>query len=413
MRNELISNIENPEKLEQLYRGNKTDFKREFNSLYPELKDSPIAKFWHTRLNFEMEATKEGSKNELIFIVVASLLAGLVAKFPVLFGMDEEYFYARHIGFIVFPFLTAYFLWKNNLSIQKSAVIIGITLVCLVYINLLPQTTESDTLVLACLHLPLLLWSVWSVAFAGDIRQLPGRLSFLRFNGDLLVMAAILVFAGGLMSAITINLFDLIGLQIEEFYAGYVLVFGAAAIPLVGTYLTRSNPQLVGKVSPVIAKLFSPVVLVMLVIYLIAIAYAGKDPFNDREFLLVFNLLLVGVMALIFFSVAEGSKQTTPTGMTWVLFLLSSVTVIVNGVALSAILFRISEWGITPNRLAVLGANMLMIVHLLFVTAKLLQAVRKKAALSHVGETVVRYLPVYFGWTLIIVFLFPYFFGFR
>ncbi|MEX2568811.1 MAG: hypothetical protein WD431_22910, partial [Cyclobacteriaceae bacterium] len=39
----------------------------------------------------------------------------------------------------------------------------------------------------------------------------------------------------------------------------------------------------------------------------------------------------------------------------WVLLLLSAVTIIVNGITLSAILFRISEWGITPNRAAVLG----------------------------------------------------------
>jgi hypothetical protein len=61
-------------------------------------------------------------------------------------------------------------------------------------------------------------------------------------------------------------------------------------------------------------------------------------------------------MALILFSVTETCKTTKNKAGAAILFLLSAVTVIVNGIALSDILFRISEWGITPNWLAVLGA---------------------------------------------------------
>jgi hypothetical protein len=52
------------------------------------------------------------------------------------------------------------------------------------------------------------------------------------------------------------------------------VVVGLAAVPLVATFLTQTNPQLVSKVSPVIARIFSPIVLVMLVIYL----FAWKSP---------------------------------------------------------------------------------------------------------------------------------------
>ncbi|UJH92133.1 hypothetical protein LZ575_06015 [Antarcticibacterium sp. 1MA-6-2] len=107
-----------------------------------------------------------------------------------------------------------------------------------------------------------------------------------------------------IMTGITIGLFSLIGINIEQFYFEYVVVFGLPAIPILGTYLTQTNPHLVGKISPVIARIFSPLVLVMLVIYLVAMLYSGKDPYNDREFLLIFNVLLIGVMAIIFFSVA-------------------------------------------------------------------------------------------------------------
>ncbi|WP_460924128.1 hypothetical protein [Pontibacter brevis] len=148
-------------------------------------------------------------------------------------------------------------------------------------------------------------------------------------------------------------------------------------------------------------------------IYLGAIIFSGKDPYNDREFLLLFNLLLIGVMALIFFSVAEGSAKEKHHAGTWVLLLLSVVTVLVNGIALSAISFRISEWGITPNRVAVLGGNILMLVHLLIVTVMLFKASRKKAAITGVGRSIVLYIPVYFVWAAVVVFLFPLLFGFK
>jgi hypothetical protein len=141
--------------------------------------------------------------------------------------------------------------------------------------------------------------------------------------------------------------------------------------------------------------------------------FSGKDPYNDREFLLLFNLLLIGVKALIFFSVAESSTKSTSVSGIWVLLLLSIVTVVVNGIALSAISFRISEWGITPNRVAVLGGNVLMLVHLLIVAVMLFKTVTKKAALAEVGRAIVLYIPVYFIWTIVVVFIFPLVFGFK
>jgi hypothetical protein len=170
---------------------------------------------------------------------------------------------------------------------------------------------------------------------------------------------------------------------------------------------------LVGKVSPVIAKIFSPLVLVMLVIYLAAVIYSGKDPYNDREFLLIFNALLIGVMAIIFFSVAETANTIKTKPEVWVLFLLSVLTVVVNGIALSAILFRISEWGITPNRAAVLGGNVLILINLLLVTAQLFRVLAGKTDLMGVKKVIAFYLPVYCLWAAIVTFLFPYLFGFK
>ncbi|MFN8344262.1 MAG: hypothetical protein U0X91_04630 [Spirosomataceae bacterium] len=416
MKNEILAHLNEPGQLEKLYRTNKGPFKRAFSTLYPELKGNTLADFWNERLNYESEEIHWGSRKDLTFVILASLIAGFIAKLPHFLDIDKEFFYSRNIGFIVFPMLSAYFVRKNQLTFDKIIWVVVPMLIGLLFINLLPAPQQSDTLILSCIHLVLFLWAVLGFAFVGEIsNNAEKRLSYLKYNGDLIVITTLILIAGAIMTAVTIGLFGLIGFKIEELYFKYVGIFGLSAAPIVGTFLTQTNPQLVGKVSPVIAKIFSPLVLVMLVIYLGAIVYSGKDPYNDRDFLLIFNALLIGVMAIIFFSVAETetAKTTKSQPEVWVLLLLSIVTIVVNGVAMSAILFRISEWGITPNRAAVLGGNVLILLNLLMVTIRLSKVVSKKSDINGVGKIMASYLPVYVAWTIIVTFIFPFLFGFK
>lgn len=414
MNEQLLSLLDQPAALEKLYRKNKTAFTKSFNELYPSLKGQPLADAWHERLNFESEGVQWGTKADWLFILIAGAIAGTLAKLPVFFSLKEDEFYARNLGFVVFPFLCAYFIRKSKLPLSALLFPIASILLAALYINLLPTQKESDTVVLACIHLPLFLWGMLGLVYAGPSgKDLHKRLGYLQYNGETIIVGGILILAGGLLSGITIGLFDLIGLDITTFYFQYIVVYGLAAAPLLATLITQTNPELVNKVPPIVAKIFSPLVLLMLLSYLVAIAYAGKDPYSDRDFLLLFNLLLLGVMALIFFSVVESFEEKKVGLMTWVLTALSLITLMVNGIALSAIAFRISEWGITPNRLAVLGVNLLMLVHLVMVSRQLIRTVRGKSKLDQVGLTLVRYLPIYLVWTAIVTFGFPLFFGFN
>ena len=414
MKEEIKNNLENPQQLEKLYRENKTTFRKAFDLVYPEIKNSLPAQIWNERLNFEQREISWGAKNELLAVIVISIIAGIIAKIPDITGIDAEFFYPRNLSFIVFPMLATYFAWKQSLQIRQLLIVSALFVASIAYINLLPNDSKSDTLILACIHLPLFLWTVLGYTFTGDkFKNNPKRIDFLRYNGDLIVMTTVILIAGGILSAVTIGLFDLIKIRIEEFYFQNIAVWGLAAAPIVGTYLVRSNPQLVKNVSPVVAKVFTPLVLVMLVVYLIAIVYTGKDPYNDREFLLIFNLLLIGVMAIILFSTAETSKATGNKASILLLFVLSIVTIVINGIALSAIVFRISEWGITPNRLAVLGSNILILINLTIVSYKLFKSIKSSDELVTVENSIASFLPIYSAWTVVVIFIFPILFSFR
>ncbi len=414
MKEEIKNNLGNPGQLEKMFRESRKNFRNAFYSIYPEIKENLTAQIWNERLSFEQEEISWGSRNDLIFVLIAAFIAGLIAKIPEFAGINQDYFYPRNIGFIVFPLLTVYFAWKQKLSFNRIAITAIAILASAFYINMLPNNVESDTLILACIHLPLFLWAILGITFTGDyLKNNQRRLDFLRYNGDLVVMTAVMCIAGGLLTGITLGLFQLIDLNIEKFYTEYIVVWGLSAAPIVGTYLVLTNPHLVNKVSPVIAKVFTPLVLVTLVIYLGAVIYTGKDPYSDREFLMIFNLLLIGVMAITLFSITETSKSSTNKIPLLMLFALSLVTIIVNGIALSAIIYRISEWGITPNRLAVLGSNTLMLINLLMVSYNLFKTVKKDNATEYVENSIASFLPVYMVWTFIVAFLFPVMFGFK
>src|SRR5215204_3570687 len=100
MKDEILAHLDDPRQLERLYRTNKVPFKREFSTLYPELKGNALADFWNERLNYESDEINWGTGRELLIVIVASLAAGIIAKLPALFSIDEEFFYSRNIGFI-------------------------------------------------------------------------------------------------------------------------------------------------------------------------------------------------------------------------------------------------------------------------------------------------------------------------
>ncbi|MDP3945005.1 MAG: hypothetical protein Q8Q51_03840 [Lutibacter sp.] len=411
---EIIQNIDNPKQLEKLYRKNKKDFQRVFNAIYPEINDNSTAQIWNERLNYPQEEIFWGHKNDLIFVGVMIFIAGLIAQIPQFFNIDEDFFFPRNIGFIVFPMLTAYFAYKQNLGINKLLFPLLAILLSVFYINFLPDNDKSDSIILACIHLPIFLWTLVGYTFVGGhVNDSQKKIDFLRFNGDFAVMTAVMVLSGMLFTGITIGLFELIGLKIEDFFAQHIAVWGAPAIPILATYLVRNNPQLVNKISPVIARIFTPIVFAMLLIFLSAIIYTGKNIYNDRNFLIIFNALLIGVMAIILFSVTAATKNANEKWNLLFLFGLSALTIILNGLALSAIAFRLVEFGVTPNRIAVLGANLLIFINLILVAHKLFLILRGKSEVQKVENIIALFIPIYGIWTALVTFLFPLLFNFK
>jgi hypothetical protein len=222
-----------------------------------------------------------------------------------------------------------------------------------------------------------------------------------------------MVIAGGILTGITIGLFEAIGINIEKFYFQNVVVIGAVSVPIVATYIIRYYSVLTNKIAPVIAGIFSPLVLLTAVVFLGALAISGKNPYRDRDFLIIFNAMLVGVMAVIVFSISGTSTTKRQKFSEMILFILSIITVVIDVIALSAIFYRLGTFGITPNRMAVLGSNIVILVNLILIIIDLYKVNFRNSSIREVELTVAKYLPVYIAWILIVIFAFPMIFGLK
>lgn len=414
MKETILQNIDQPEQLEKLYRKDHSAFIKSFNQVYPDYKDHQNIQFWNLRLNYKEDKISLGANKELWVVVILAIVAGLFANISNLPKVNQELFFLRNTSFVILPFMTFYFLWKQQVAVYKITIIVSVIATLAFYINMLPNAPQSSSLNLVYIHMPMLLWSLLGYAYLGkQFNDNNKRVNFLKYNGDFLIMTGLIVLACMVFNVLTFGLFDLIGFKIAQFYMQYIAIWAIGAIPLFATYLIQNNPNLINKISPLIAKIFTPLVFINLFIYLTTIIITGKYPFNDRNLLLLYNLLLVIVLALIFFSIAEKREDETNKWSYFILLGLSLVTIAINVIALSAILFRISQWGISPNRMAVLGGNILIFIHLLLVSWSLLKVIRDKATSQSIKNTIAKYLPVYAVWTFIVVALFPLLFQWK
>lgn len=409
MNNLIFENLDQPHELEKLYRNEPDLFKQALSYAIEQFPDSQVLAVWHARLNFNEIGKNEKAmfiQRDLLFIGMLALLAGVISR--LLFHFIEQETIAPMnlvLGFV--PFMAAYFVYNNMPKRKVLYTIVMLFLISAVYLNLLPLE-QKDSVILAYLHLPIFLWVVLGLAFTGNAYGLgSARLAYLKFNGEFCILYASMAISGMLLTALTMQLFNIVGMDISEFYFKNVVLMGAASLAVVATFLVSKNLKLAKNIAPYIAKIFSPLVLVTLLVYLITVLWVGKNPFLDRNFLISFNGILLCVLAVTIFSITESSTDEKKTVSDIINFALIVLALIIDSVALSAIVFRLTSYGITPNRVAVLGINLLIFANLLWIMNAYIGFLRNKTGPSNIQNAVTKYLPVYGVWAAIVTFTFP------
>jgi hypothetical protein len=152
---------------------------------------------------------------------------------------------------------------------------------------------------------------------------------------------------------------------------------------------------------------------VLLLAFLATMAWTGSPINVQREVLIGFDLLLAVVVGLVLYAASARDPQAPPGFFDALQFLLVVSALVVDGVALAAIAARISEFGFTPNRVAALGENLILLVNLAWTAWLYARFVRRRGSFATLERWQIAYLPVYAVWAALVVVIFPPLFGFR
>jgi len=123
--------------------------------------------------------------------------------------------------------------------------------------------------------------------------------------------------------------------------------------------------------------------------------------------LIAFDLLLVVVLGLLLYSISARELESPRTGFDVALVVLLISALLVDAAALWAIVARITESGFSPNRVAALGVNMILLVNLAWSAVLYLSFLRGRRPFASLEKWQTDYLPVYSAWAALVVILFP------
>jgi len=357
------------------------------------------------------------ARTDAIVVFCLAVAAAVLVKVPALFGipMDDPYagFYVRNASFFVLPLLTGYFAWKRQLDAGTLRWPAAAFVAGGVFVNVYPFAPHShgefgSTEALSALHLPMALWFAVGIAYAGARwRQVAGRMDFIRFSGELFIYYVLIALGGGVFTGFTLMIFKAIGINAEPFVQLWLIPCGAAGAVLVGSWLVEAKQSVIENMAPVLTRIFTPLFAAMLVTFLGTLLWTGRGIGIQREVLIGFDLLLALVLGLLLYSMSARDPRKPPSAFDVVQVVVVISALLADAVALWAIAARISEFGFTPNRVAALGENVILLVNLAWSAVLYLRFLRGRGSFTSLEKWQTDYLPVYVAWAAMVVILFP------
>ena len=376
----------------------------------------------------DAEKPANTGRSEILVVLSLAVAAALAVKVPALFGLrlspDQEVppFYFRNASLFVFPLLAVYFMWKRGWNAMSGLWLALPFAAGAVFANVFPWATGvvdnapkgRDTEVLTILHLPIALWLAVGFAYVrGRWFDDGGRMNFVRFSGELAIYYVLIALGGGVLTFFTMTMFLAIGMNAGWFVGPWLIPCGAAGAVIIGSWLVEAKQSVIENMAPVLTRLFTPLFTILLLAFLATMAWTGSPINVKREVLIGFDLLLAVVVGLVLYAASARDPQAPPDFFDGLQLLLVVSALVVDGVALAAIAARISEFGFTPNRVAALGENLILLVNLAWSAWLYACFLRHRGSFAVLERWQIAYLPVYSVWAALVVVMFPPVFGYR
>jgi len=261
--------------------------------------------------------------------------------------------------------------------------------------------------VLTAFHFPFLIWIGLGAAATWRIRNRAlQRIGFITKSAEALVTAGIYLAGAGVFGVLTMGIFDILGIHFAQEWIHRCAAFVLGLLPVLAV-ASIYNPRLSpaeqdfstgpARLMRLLTRLLLTPVLAVLAIYVLwFIPRYFWRPFEERAVLIVYNATLAAVLLVIVLAIPHLDEEMSARWRKLLRQGISAICVlafILNLYSFAAVISRTVRFGISPNRHAVIGWN---IVTLLMLGSILVGQIRSGSSdwSDRFRESFVRFLPL-------------------
>lgn len=409
---EIQAHASQPQKLEELYQsalqaGESLEFVQALRDCYAEMPENVLYAAWYFRLKaFEIEkpkistsvfpapaapAASQGISHWLLALPLA-ILNGLVfwaLSDPELMFLDNIPYLALLGAPIAALFLMGFVVLTLKGSLKPALIAAaGLALACIYVLLVVPSQAayyHSHTTLLMMIHLALLAWVATGLTVLGFRSNAGERFPFLIKSLEVFITGGLYLIAGSAFGMITVGMFQALSIELPELVMRLMAAGGAGLLPVIALasiYDPRLKPseqdfrQGLSKFIANMMRLLLPLTLGILLIYVFVIPFNFMEPFQNRDVLIVYNIMLFAIVGLLIGVTPVRAEDLSPRLQSAIrtgILAVAILAILVSLYALSAVVYRTIEGGITINRLTVIGWNTLNTAILAWLVYRLLR----------------------------------------
>lgn len=383
------------------------------NTLTAEFAREHSDRLWK---QLALSVTEKRERSGLLVMLAFAVLAGalsLAANLIAQAGEGTFSWYFRDATLFVLPVLAAYFAFARRMPWPRIVVLVLVAALVAVTVNLYPFAFDGTTSSLVALHLPVALWFIVGCAYVGvGLRSSARRMDFLRFSGEWAIYYTLIALGGAVLLGLTTLILSPIIPEVTNVAMTRILPVGAAGAVIVAAWLVEAKKGIIENLAPVLTAIFTPLFAIMIVIAVGVYAISGAWVNFDRDLVVGFDALLLVVVALVVYGISARAAGGRPGVMDVVRLCAAAAAVILDGLVVYSMFARVGDLGLTANRVAALGLNLILLVNLVVTVWLLARLLAKREPAVRLVQWQTGYLPVFAAWILIVVLALPPIFGF-
>ena len=400
---DIEASINSPDRLEVLYQNaraanEENEFRSDIQAAYEKSPDNILLLAWHSRFEHIPVSKPKRATNWALAVflgIVTGLILWVISDPTLLFLGQVPYLIILWSPIAAIPVMLFLALASKKNYLYTAISVIGL-IIASIYILLISSTmshsTAKDYLTLMVFQLPLLCWMGIGIAVLRFKSTTSNRFAFLIKSIEVMITAGVYLIFGVAFGLITLGMFAALNITLPQLVMRLIAAGGFGLIPIMAVatmYDPQANPdaqdfnQGLSKFVFTIMRLLLPLTLIVLVIYLFVIPFNFTAPFENRNLLIVYNVMQFAIIGLLLGATPLKLDDLSSNLQLWLrrgIIAVSILALVISLYALSAVVYRTVLDSLTLNRLTIIGWN---IINIAILCAMIYTQFRKLSAPWH------------------------------